>query len=138
MGGHFRIRIQIWNPHVYSFQELCSDTTISNHILRYDNVSEHQNGPKVFPAGVVGTSNIYPPTARPQFPPLVPSSNRSRNNKLLTTQRARPTFVRHQFNLSRRIPNISTQASLWRHVRRAYGSGCGWACMERLHCHRKA
>ena len=38
------------------------------------------------PPLVVRPSNIRPSTARPQFSPLVPSSNRSRNNKLLTTQ----------------------------------------------------
>ena len=45
MGGYFRIRIQIWNPHVHTFQELCSYMIISNHILRYGGVPEHQNGP---------------------------------------------------------------------------------------------
>ena len=52
MGGCFRIRIQILNPHIHTFQELCSDTTISNHILRYDDVSEHRNcfGPPPSPS----------------------------------------------------------------------------------------
>ena len=51
------------------------------------------------PPLVVHPSSIRPSTARPQFSPLVPSSNPSRKYFCVGYTRARPTFVRHQFNL---------------------------------------
>ena len=35
MWRYVRIWIQIWNPLVHTFQELCLDMLISDHILRY-------------------------------------------------------------------------------------------------------
>ena len=44
MGGYFSIQIQqIRNPFVHTFHKLCLDMLISVHILRYDDVPEHQN-----------------------------------------------------------------------------------------------
>ena len=47
MGGYFSIQIQIRNPFVHTFHKLCLDMLISGHILRYDDVSEHQNAPPI-------------------------------------------------------------------------------------------
>ena len=47
MGGYFSIQIQIRNPFVHTFHKLCLDMLISGHILRYDDVPEHQNAPPI-------------------------------------------------------------------------------------------
>ena len=47
MGGYFSIQIQIRNPFVHNFHKICLDMLISGHILRYDDVPEHQNAPPI-------------------------------------------------------------------------------------------
>jgi hypothetical protein len=47
MWRYFSIQIQIRNPFVHTFHKLCLDMLIYGHILRYDDVPEHQNAPPI-------------------------------------------------------------------------------------------